>query len=93
MFCSLNIGKQNVTTGDDNHFCQSMLLVNKISYTYAATILKHFKIIYRKKLSSCFLSFNAMQENEKCDNPRKKQLLIRACFLKTDFSTLIQLPV
>ena len=54
---------------------QSMHFVNKISYTYAATILKHIKIFLQEKISSCFLSFSAMQENEKCDNSRQKQLL------------------
>ena len=61
---------------------QSMLFVKKIPHTYAATILKPIKIIYSKKLSSCFLSFNPIQENEEYGEPRQEQFLIRAYFFK-----------
>ena len=51
--------------------------------------IKIYQDYLQEKLISCFLSFNTMQENEEYDNPRQKQLLIWACFLKIDFSTLI----
>ena len=50
--CPLYIGKQNVTTKDDNNFLMfwACFFENWIFFTYLATILKTIKIFYRKKL-------------------------------------------
>ena len=60
MFCPLNIGKQNVTTRDNNGFfdVQSMFFENRFSETYPATISKTIKkpfLLNPLLLNSCFV--------------------------------------
>ena len=60
--CPLNIGKQNITTEDDNNFLifWACFLKIWIFYTLLAAILKTIKIFYRKEIEFMLFVFESL---------------------------------